>query len=132
MADKSSKKPSLMIALGIGKKPSGGLDAPPPKYGANGGDDTPPAPGGEGPNEDESGEKVSPERAGYGGPEETCGNCENWVAPNACSKVDTVTDRGGHCWGFWEPKGGGSNMGAGGMPMMPMTPPAGGGGPQGG
>lgn len=128
MAD---KKPNLMVAIGIGKKP-GGASEPPPKYPSNPAqtgekpptDGPPPPPaglGGEGPEEDEAGEKITPERAGYGGPEETCANCENFTEPNQCSKVDTMVDPGGRCYAMFEPKaGGGTPAGPGGMPMMPL------------
>jgi len=133
MADKPG---GLVIGLKFGGKKHSG--EAPPKYPSNPAqtgeaaapatDAPPPPPGlGEGPDEDEMNEKISPERAGYGGPEETCANCEHFTEPNQCSKVDTMVDPGGRCWSMFEPKGGGGTpSGPGGMPMMPLGAEAGG------
>ena len=120
----------IMVMLGIGGKPDSG-GAPPPRPGRSApppaddadGPEEPETPGEQEPDEDDV--KVSPDKALYHGPDENCGSCTHFTAPNACSKVDAMVDAGGHCWSFYEPKGGGQPMGAGGMPMMP-PPPAGG------
>ena len=103
-----------------------GLDEAPPTYpgghrGGGGDDQMPPTPGQGEPDEDD--DKVPPEKAGYRGPAETCGNCRYWVSPNSCQKVDTVTDPNGSCFVFFSPKsgGGGDMTGPGGIPMMPMV-----------
>lgn len=104
-------------------------DEAPPSYpsgnGGGGGDQGAPPDQGE-PDADDTG-KIAPERAGFRGEGETCDTCENWIQPSGCRAVDTMTSAKSSCWSNYKPKGGGSVNGPGGMPMMPMVMPSGGG-----
>lgn len=101
------KHPGLLVAIGVGKKPT--PDSGPSPF--KGAPDAPPTADPMGGGDDETSEvgSISPEEVDYSA-NDLCETCSNMGDDGSCTKYHFPVDKTGHCEAGYEPKGGG--MGA--------------------